>query len=119
MACSTHQISNRLSHFLKHEKIYGRLRPIIKIGLFLSLFLVATPALPAQVTWIPVPACGEDLTTLGDQLKVEEDPKYVLRAAAVGGTALIPILRTLSRPEEPDFTVSGAAQVAGLPGRRG
>jgi hypothetical protein len=90
----------------------GRLRSINKIGLFLSLFLPTTPALCAQVAWIPVPACGDDLTTLGDQLKIEKVPKYVLRAAAVGGSAFIPVLRTLSSPGEPNSTVPGAAQVA-------
>lgn len=59
-----------------------------------------------------MPACGDDLARLGNQLKTVTDPTYIFRAGAVGGEALVPILRTLSRPGEPSVSTPGAAQVA-------
>lgn len=66
----------------------------------------------AQATFIPVPACGDDFESLEHQLAAETDPKYLLRAAASGGDKLIPALRKLSKPNDPFFTIPGAAQVA-------
>lgn len=80
--------------------------------LFWFALLLASPTLHAQLTYIPMPVCGDDPTKLGNQLKTVTDPTYILRAGAVGGNALLPSLKTLSRRGYRLETAAGAAQVA-------
>jgi HEAT repeat protein len=56
--------------------------------------------------------CNENLLDLQKTLTTTSDSKFVLRAAAVGGSNFIPILHTLSKPSQSPSTVPGAAQVA-------
>jgi len=51
----------------------------------LLLLVFAASATQAQLKWIPVPSCGDDVTKLGNDLKTETKPEFVLRDAAIGG----------------------------------
>jgi hypothetical protein len=53
-----------------------------------------------------------DLAKLTAGMKQTSDPNVILRSAAVAGTALIPMLRQLSKPGLPFDTAPGAAQVS-------
>jgi hypothetical protein len=69
----------------------------------------------AQLKYIAYPACGDNPAVLSQILKssaANDKPQLVLRTSAIGGESLIPILKTLSKPRQPAFTVAGAAQVA-------
>lgn len=56
--------------------------------------------------------CNEDANEIKKALSTTRDSQFVLRAAAVGGSAFVPLLRTMSRPGRPPWEVAGAAQVA-------
>jgi hypothetical protein len=81
-------------------------------NVFLLLYLLGVAAAQTQLVPIPPPMCGDDLAKLKTELKIEKYPEYLEREAAIGGEELIPILRGLSVPGQPEWTIPGAAQTA-------
>jgi hypothetical protein len=53
-----------------------------------------------------------NVVELSAQMESTKDPNLILRAAAIGGPALMPELRKLSIPETSSETVGGAAQAS-------
>jgi hypothetical protein len=53
-----------------------------------------------------------DLAKLAAGMEQTSDPNVILRSAAIAGTAVMPVLRRLSKPEMHLDTVAGAAQVS-------
>jgi hypothetical protein len=53
-----------------------------------------------------------DLATLAAGMEETKDPNVILRSAAVAGPAAISVLRRISKPGMPLYTVPGAAQVS-------
>jgi hypothetical protein len=85
---------------------------IVRAGVICMVLLAASKENDAQVNVIPLPVCGEDIPSLESRLKSTSSPEFVLRAAAVGGTALVPTLKSLARKGQPVYSVGGAAQVS-------
>lgn len=77
------------------------------------LLAVTAGFLCVKQTWAQ--KCPHDpvnTAELADQMESTKDPNVILRAAAIGGPALIPELRKLSIPETSAGTVGGAAQIS-------
>ena len=53
-----------------------------------------------------------DIVQLSSQIETTKDPLVILRASAIGGQALIPSLRRVSKPGMSSETVAGAAQAS-------
>ena len=53
-----------------------------------------------------------DLATLAAGMEETKDPNVILKSAAVAGPAAISVLRRISKPGMPLYTVPGAAQVS-------
>lgn len=93
----------------------GKPRPVKRSAQLVLLVLLASSelrAISAQLRYVPLPTCGDSTESLKQMLVSTKDPDVVTRIAAVAGESVSPELKTLSRPEQPSFTVSGAAQVA-------
>ena len=84
--------------------------------IMLLMLVVANQALQAQLRYLPVPACGDPLSNLRQDLTAATSPDTIRRVAAVGGESTIPLLQKLSVPEQLSFTIAGTAQssLAGL-----
>ena len=82
------------------------------INVFFLLYLVDVGSAQTQLVPILAPMCGDDLAKLKTELKTEKYPEYLEREAAIGGAELIPILLGPSAPNQPSYTIPGAAQIA-------
>jgi hypothetical protein len=83
---------------------------IVRYRLCFSVFLLGA--------FVPVtsgqhcPHGGMDSAKLAAGMEQTNDPNVILRSAAIAGTAVMPVLRGLSKPEMHLDTVAGAAQVS-------
>src|ERR1044071_1678273 len=57
-------------------------------------------------------SCTESPNALKKEVSETRDPQVLLRGAEAAGTPLLPILKTLSGPNQPQWGIPGAAQVA-------
>jgi hypothetical protein len=81
--------------------------PIKRSVLVLASLFCTTEAFGQQCPQGPI-----DIAGLAARMEATKDPNVILRAAAIGGQALVPELRKLSIPEMPSETVAGAAQAS-------
>lgn len=80
---------------------------IKRVTLVLALLFCGPQAFGQQCPQGPI-----DLAGLIARMEAAKDPNVILRAAAIGGRALMPELRKLSIPEMSSATVGGAAQAS-------
>jgi hypothetical protein len=76
-------------------------------ALTIAVLIAALTAPAQQCSRGPI-----DIPALSEQIYEAKDPNVVFRAAAIGGQALIPALRQITKPGKSAETVVGAAQVS-------
>jgi hypothetical protein len=87
------------------------LAKIVGRRLCFSVFLLGSFVVPVSFGQ-HCPRGRMDVAKLSAGMEQASDPNVILRSAAVAGTAVIPVLRSLSKPEMQLDTVAGAAQVS-------